>query len=956
MPFPTINHFASHTERREEVKRFCGLFEKVAACHAVDNIPRNVNRMNPGIRQQHITDRQAELVSVKQSVRTGFFEFEDSLSAGEGGGKKINERERLKVFMGHVICKGVYKPELNACVEHFSPDSDPVVFPKDCIAKGPPGIQGDNSIDLTTPEMLSVGDRIGIYNNDDYLRVVISYKDIDPVILKSWEGAIFDAVAMPDSELSWRFVAHYRRNENEMVEMNPLLREDGESLGEFFLPPDGVQDIVGANRDDGFKPPLYHYSGDYKDYSALKKGVAEYFIGENYQYSPFSFVVMNDCDCHMVAVRLIKVGESAVVYIHEGLSPSGVEAKTTRAFVMECIKQELGDSFRDKVICLTTPVPGEGERLFQSDYRSCGTIAADAIIDFDKAGDESLDSWLVSIASRKDLSSWALVCQENGESDLNKSATKRQSGKINEFSIPIDFMHPLLVKHYQGGREKLRYSQLRTIIDNSGLTLKGYYEMLCQSKGGRNVSSAFWTYQYISFWTNMIETFQSISLEMSYKEVVSWLKKYHGFEISEFDWKQLKYYEIFVEEDLNLKDWNRCQFSKWAKSISRLAGWIDKISSPGKIEERARGFLYSWCWFINKNNKNGVEDVCNHWKNMRPEDLASEIKKAVDAVERNNYPHHGFHTGVLSELHGKEVKEGSSVDSRVPDSNEKDHMEERLVDAVKRKKVTPSPKKKRRKKDCVPDGKLLKNQHQDLVCSKMKKAPSSHRSKSNAEQVHKSSDSKEELNINRLKHQQAAELPASINTGQAMVKTEPCEDVISFNPGPEIECRNLLRGDHLPNLSSLTDVLVPNEAGGETAQKRKLVSESLHRGQKAFRRNEYFRESSTNPSNFPDQAKNIPWGGLLHERHDLQVDDSLSTPEELVKTYAAMHSPIREDIDGVTSEQYTVQPCTAIAERQQTLFPQPFLWGMGITPSLLVPVIVPGISTVCFLSVNNQQI
>ncbi|WP_419833895.1 hypothetical protein [Endozoicomonas atrinae] len=157
-------------------------------------------------------------------------------------------------------------------------------------------------------------------------------------------------------------------------------------------------------------------------------------------------------------------------------------------------------------------------------------------------------------------------------------------------------------------------------------------------------------------------------------------------------------------------------------------------------------------------------------------------------------------------------------------------------------------------------------------------------------------------------------------------------------------------------MSSLTDLLASNEAGGETALKREPVSESLHSGQKAFRRNEYLRESSTNPSNFPYQAKNFPWGRLLPERHRVQVDDSLSTPEELVKTYAAMHSPIKEDIDEVTAEQHTIQPCTAIAERQQTFFPQPFLWGMGITPSLLVPVIVPGTSTVCFLSVNNQQI
>ncbi|WP_419833894.1 hypothetical protein [Endozoicomonas atrinae] len=454
--------------------------------------------------------------------------------------------------------------------------------------------------------------------------------------------------------------------------------------------------------------------------------------------------------------------ERAIVYIHEGLSPLGMEAKTTRTFVMECIKQELGESFRDKIICLTTPVPGEGERPFQSDYRSCGTIAADAIIDFDKAGDECLDSWLVSIARRKGLSSWALVCQEKGKSDLNKSVENWKSCEVDEFSIPIDFMHPLLVKHYQGGREKLSGSQLNTVIDNSGLALKGYYEMLCQSEGGRNMSSDFWTYQYLSYWTNMIEMFQSISLGMSYKEIVSWLKKYHGFEITEFDWKQLKYYEIFVEEDLDLKDWNRYQFSKWARDISRLAGWIDKISSPDKLEKRVRGFLYSWCWFINENNKNKVEDVCNYWKSKRPEDLASEIKKAVEAVKRNNYHHHGFHTGVLSELHGKEVQEGFSVEPKAPDFNEKDDMEERRVDVVKRKKVTPPPKKKRRKKDSLSDGKLLKNQHQDLVWSKMKKAPSSHRSKSNAEQVHKSSDSKEELNTNRLRHQQAAESPVSI--------------------------------------------------------------------------------------------------------------------------------------------------------------------------------------------------
>ncbi|WP_419833890.1 hypothetical protein [Endozoicomonas atrinae] len=229
IPFPTINYFISDTNRIEKLKGFPDLFETVRACHAVDEIPRNVSRMKPEERQKRITERQVELVRVKQSVRTGFFDFKNLCHVGGEEGL-IKDREVLKKFMGDVIGKGDHRHELNAYVRRYNYESNKLIPYQDCMEKGRSGIKGDRSITLVAPEKMGSGDCIGFYNNDNYLRLLIANMNDDPLMLEPLEGAVFDTVTMSDSGLSWRLAVHYCRNKKEVVDMNPLLRWSSSDL------------------------------------------------------------------------------------------------------------------------------------------------------------------------------------------------------------------------------------------------------------------------------------------------------------------------------------------------------------------------------------------------------------------------------------------------------------------------------------------------------------------------------------------------------------------------------------------------------------------------------------------------------------------------------------------------------------------------------------------------------
>ncbi len=640
---------AMDVAREEEIKGFVRSFKAVPSCHTVDRLPRYGYAMDSEMRKQRITSRLAEIVRVQHQVGTGYFQFFHPLLNGEE-----EERVCVKELMNSVLTKGTHDSELSAYVESRNHKDNRLVFPDDCIEKGQVKKNDENHITLLKSKKLADRDRIGIYNIGKEPRRLILNKGDPSFNLNSLEGAVFDAVDVPGSGLTWHLSARYCRNKKTEVDMNPMLIEDSTGYGEVFLPPDAVQDLVASTREDGFKPPLYHFSGDPKDLAKLKTGIKKEFIKND--YSPLSFVVMNDCDCHMVAVRLMHINDRVVIYIHEGLSPVGMEAKATRLFVIQGVKQAIPKDLRDNIICLTTSVPEKGEKPFQVDYRSCGTIATDVIIDFDKAGfGQSLNDWLTSIIKRADIDSWSIIQQEEGETCLSHSADKRNNSQVKELFIPLDCMHALLLKHYQGDRTKLTPGQLATGVDEFGRTLEGYYKLLCQENGGRNISPDFWTYTYLQYWQEMIDKFQSISLDMSYGKLNSWLKKYHGFQVLPEDWSMLKKYDQVMHTEAPLDEWREDQLKGWIAEIRKLTGWLDKLINAQKLKSAAKtkGFIFSWCQYINDNLDNEFSEV---WRKKTPEALLSLIRKNIEQINRMGRCPAGFHAGAAALFEREDIQ------------------------------------------------------------------------------------------------------------------------------------------------------------------------------------------------------------------------------------------------------------------------------------------------------------
>lgn len=641
---------AMDVAREEEIKGFVRSFKAVPSCHTVDRLPRYGYAMDSEMREHRITSRLAQIVRVHHHVRTGYFQFSDHLLING----KEKERERIKELMSSVLTKGTYSSELNAYIESRNHNGHRKIFPDDCIEKYQTKKNETNPIILLTPEKLANGDRIGIYNIGKRARMLIPNNGDQPMGLSQLEGAVFDAHDVPGSGLIWHFSAKYCRNEIAKVDMNPMLLEDSTGYGEVFLPPDAVQDIVASTREDGFKPPFYHFSGDPKDLSKLNTGIKKEFVKKD--YSPLSFVVMNDCDCHMVAVRLMHINDKVIIYIHEGLSPAGMEAKATRSFVINGVKQAIPKDLRGNIICLTTSVPEKGEKPFQVDYRSCGTIATDVIIDFDKVEvGHSLNDWLASIIERTDIDSWSIIQQEEGKTCLCHSAGKRNNSQVKELSIPLEFMHALLLKHYQGDRAKLTPGQLATGVDEFGRTLENYYKLLCQQNGGRNISPDFWTYTYLQYWQEMIDKFQSISLDMSYEKLNSWLEKYHDFQVLPKDWSMLKKYDQVMRTEAPLDEWREDQLKGWIAEISKLTGWLDKLISAQTLKSAAKNkkFIFSWCQYINDTLDNEFSEV---WRKKTPEALLSLIRKNIEQINRMGCCLTGFHAGAAALFEREDIQ------------------------------------------------------------------------------------------------------------------------------------------------------------------------------------------------------------------------------------------------------------------------------------------------------------
>ncbi len=487
--------------------------------------------------------------------------------------------------------------------------------------------------------------------NHSWKTGLIMYKNSQLTELMDGEGIV---LRYPGGGTSgWVIESQYKREPIKSVDMNPLVRDQKKAagqiaVGEYFLPPEAVQDLVGSQIDSGIKPPVYHFSGASKlDFHALK-AIASGIKKKISHNDAFSFIVMNDSECHMVAIRMRCKDGQVMIYIHETLSPDALGTRAIRDFVIAGAQKAISNYIDHKIFCITTPVPDKTGMKFQKDFRSCGSIAIDALVYFETG---EFDAWVSEVIHGR-KGQW--IQKENEffdeavESvDCGSLKSAKKSKYVKEIMVLWEAVPAPLLKHFMGDQMLLTEDQLTSRIDEDNRTLSEHF-MMHRGKGkSRNHYSTGMTYKNLLMWEKMILGFESISLDMPFNDVKGWLKKYHGFSISQNDWSMLNEYNNVMHTEAPLREWSEAELKQWAEGKKPLVKWLGKLVGSQKLDKKNKEFIYPWCQFINDTVNTEFNAL---WLNQPPESLLHLIRKNIDEISRHGCCDADFHAGAAAFL------------------------------------------------------------------------------------------------------------------------------------------------------------------------------------------------------------------------------------------------------------------------------------------------------------------
>ena len=288
------------------------------------------------------------------------------------------------------------------------------------------------------PEV-SKGKTLALCNTDLKKSVNVYIDDRFAYLLAPTTGLLLQASGI--DKRTWKPVAVYQLGEVCHEETNALLRdcprpiipkepdaeEQWSSEGEYFLTPELVQEWLAAKGDTSTE--ICQSQDEFR--SAL-----ENVFQKNQDKEGASFIVFDPRVSHMVAVRILRQRDRAVIYIHETSDPiySGA-AQAIRDIVLDAT----GDFFKGSHRYFISP-----NFTSQMDFSSCGVFTCKAIRAFEKHPE--LDSWL-----------W-----REGERYGHSLLVGRKPQKSH--FIPLAKMDARLLKNYQGDARLLTPSQLGTFV------------------------------------------------------------------------------------------------------------------------------------------------------------------------------------------------------------------------------------------------------------------------------------------------------------------------------------------------------------------------------------------------------------------------------------------------------------------------------------------------------------
>ena len=484
---------------------------------------------------------------------------------------------------------------------------------------------------------------LALYNSHKTRAVPVSYGKQKEYRLKPDSGVLLQPrTGRSGKSLEWTPVTEYRKGRFRQEDTNPLIRDLPRPIesadnklshwsreGEYFLSPEIVKDLAGKKSKTEERPAICYQAAD------VQKALKYAFGAGGEKTGATSLIFADRAANHMVAVRVLRKGDQALVYIHETLDPTTKVPASIREVILNAVRP----FFKQSTLSFVSP--GEGSQV---DFSSCGVFTYKGIRAFDKR--PVLDEWL-----------WQLGGDKSGRI-LHQANQYDRKVKFDELSlddcfVPLNEMHSQLLKCYQGDEQLLSYDQLREEVSHKKKLKLGQYLMAHQPfqallNGYKaNLSTTGKRYKYLMKWQEeflnknmpsdpdlvqrMLATGDSLTLEeyelvtrfhpiidaSHWDEANQWLQVHmpEVAKVEESDWNINCLFENFVfgKEDLSLMN---------AKALNE---WLDKaLNHP---DDKHHQLMQAWCIYIKQSRT-------SRFRNIPVRDIRDALRAYITAQSK----------------------------------------------------------------------------------------------------------------------------------------------------------------------------------------------------------------------------------------------------------------------------------------------------------------------------------
>ena len=494
-------------------------------------------------------------------------------------------------------------------------------------------------LNLSTPDSEKQECRLAIYNPQSNKLLIMDNSG------GKWSIPSLSGIILQPNEtknpgtLSWQKSLLYGFSTDE-IETNPLICDKGPRIkdgktdvqsysktGEYFLTQNMIEELSLCQSKSAYRTPVCKNSTD------ISKALESMLAPNSSANSATSLILYCDSTNHFVQVRILKRRDSFLVYINETLNVNCVAAKSLRDMMISALRIK---SIKRQFFFLTPEQPS------QTSFSDCGVFALKAVRSFEKHAE--LDKWLWETAT-----DGAALNQEGKKITLENMHVLPQKSLI-----PLNMMHPRLLKLYQGlfsDLEKTLEGKMSEIVSGSlskenALSLADYikkyrFQNVVETEAQAskeppiiNLSAITKRYKYLLQWESMLLSRRPTpksgveeKLLSKFKEVVkannksetNQLMQRHGYgeyKIDNHDWDMSLVMEKFLLTE---------HPSISPNQASELKIWLTSVINPDSTVTPRDELRQAWCYHIRKSENSRL-------KMASLEDILS----AVDEYIANN--------------------------------------------------------------------------------------------------------------------------------------------------------------------------------------------------------------------------------------------------------------------------------------------------------------------------------